>query len=109
MTPAILALFVFPVALYLALAALPSGRPALVGLVASGVLAVLAAVGLAAVDRSGLGLAMAVLSIAASALAALVQSVRRVLGPGRAAWLYPMVVVAVLVAGGLPVILNLGA
>lgn len=109
MTSAILTFFVFPVALYLALAALPPGRPALVGLVASGVLAVLAAVGLAAVDLGGLGLAMAVLSVAATALAALVQAVRRVLGPGRAAWLYPVIVVTVLVVGGLPVILNLGA
>ena len=97
-----------PVAMYLALAALPRGRPAMLGLVAAGLLAVLAAVILAALGLDGAGLATSVLSIAATALAALVQALRRALGPGRPAWLYPLIVIAAPLAGIVPVILNLG-
>ncbi len=99
---------VLPVALYVALAALPRGRPAMLGLVAAGLLAVLAAVSLAALGLGGAGLATAVLSVAATALAALMQALRRALGAGRAAWLYPVIVIAAPFAGSLPVILNLG-
>jgi hypothetical protein len=100
---------VLPVVLYLALAALPRGRPAMLGLAVAGTLAVLGTVVFAAVDLGGFGLALAILSFAAVALAALVQAVRRVLAPGRAVWLYPGIVIAALVAGTLPVILNLGS
>jgi hypothetical protein len=100
---------VLPVALYLALAALPSGRPALLGLAAAGILAVLGAVVFAMVDLGGTGLALAMLSFAATVLAALVQAVRRALYPRRPIWLYPGIVIAALGAGTLPVILNMGS
>ena len=99
---------VLPVVLYLALAALPRGRPATTGLAAAGACAVLGVVVLAALDLGGTGLAVAILSVAAITLAALVQAVRRVIGPARPIWLYPGIVIAALVAGTLPVILNLG-
>jgi hypothetical protein len=109
MISSIVTFAVLPVVLYLALAALPRGRPAFLGLAVAGTLAVLGAGVLVAVDLGGTGLAMAILSFAAVILAALVQAVRRALSPGRPVWLYPGIVMAALVAGTLPVILNLGA
>jgi hypothetical protein len=107
--PPILIFFVLPVVLYLALAVLPRGRSALIGIAAAAALAAMATAVLAATDLSGIGLALALLSLAAVALAALVQALRRAMGPDRPAWMYPGIVIAALVVGTYPVILNLGA
>jgi hypothetical protein len=107
--PSILTFVILPVVLYLALASLPRGRSAMIGIAVAAVIAVVATVVLAAIDLSGVALALAMLSVAAVTLAALVQAVRRALGPGRPGWVYPGIVILALVAGTYPVIQNLGA
>ncbi|MCU0910270.1 MAG: hypothetical protein MUE98_02655 [Rhodobacteraceae bacterium] len=97
-----------PVAIYLSLATLPPGRPALIGIVAG-----LLALGLVwlflagAADDPYLAAAVAI-AAAAAALAALVQGLRALLGPGRPRWVYPTLVALAFFGAGIPALGMLG-
>lgn len=103
--------FVFiglPVIAFLALASLPRGRPAMIGIaIAAIVIAVLwVTLGLGSSDSYMIALIGFLFS--AATLAAIVQVIRHLLGPQRPRWVYPLVVVAALLAAGIPMVRVLG-
>lgn len=97
-----------PVVTYLALASLPRGRPALIGIaIAALVIAVLwITLGIGSSDSYMVALIGFLFS--AAILAAIVQVIRHIIGVGRAAWVYPTVVIVALLAAGIPMINVLG-
>jgi hypothetical protein len=97
-----------PLVVYLALAALPAGRPALWGIALAVVLAILAAMLGMSESNSGMLAVLGLFSGSAIAMAAMVQILRRGLGEGRAVWTYPALVLAGMVAGGAVVFQMMG-
>lgn len=98
-----------PLALYLALVALPRGRMALIGVGLAGVLAILTTgFGMLTHGAEAIG-AIGFFSASAVTLAALVQVLRRALGPDRPVWVYPALVVFGLGAGGWPLMKMMGS
>lgn len=103
-----LAFIGLPVVSYLALASLPHGRPALIGIaIAALVIAVLWVVlGIGSSDSYMVALIGFLFS--AATLAAIVQVIRHILGVGRPVWVYPTIVIAALLAAGIPMLTVLG-
>lgn len=98
-----------PLAVYLILVALPRGRMAVIGVGLASVLAILTAgIGMLTVGAEALA-AIGLFSASAVTLAALVQVLRRTLGPDRPAWVYPALVLFGLVAGGWPLVKMMGS
>ncbi len=97
-----------PVMAYLALACLPRGRPALIGIaIAALVIAVLwVTLGIGSSDSYMIALIGFMFS--AATLAAIVQVIRHIIGVGRPRWVYPTIVIIALLAAGLPMINVLG-
>jgi hypothetical protein len=106
--PALWVLGLVPLVVFLALVALPRGRPALTGLAGAVGLAVAFTLAMMAMDAAAIGIALGILSGSAVALAAVAQALRHALGAGRPAWIYPLIIAATLIAGGVPVIQTLG-
>lgn len=96
-----------PIATYLALASLRQGRPAMIGILSAAVVAGLGFI-MQSGGNDGYTTAMIMLIFSAIALAALVQVLRRAIGKGRPAWVYPALVVLALVGAGVPMLLSLG-
>lgn len=105
----VLSFAVIPMVVFVGLAALPRGRPALIGIVGAAALAILVTVAMLLFDTTGMGAAIAMLSGSAVALAGVAQALRQALGPGRPAWLYPLIVLSALLLSGLPLLQSLGA
>lgn len=103
-----LAFIAVPVAVFLALAALPRGRIAIYGSLGAAVLAAVLWVTQMAGNDS-YRVALITLSFSAIALAGFVQVVRLALGEGRPSWAYPLVVGLALIGAGFPMIKILGA
>lgn len=93
-----------PLAIYLVLAALPRGRVALIGIGVAAVVAIACAVVGTLFDGAGVFAAFGFFAASAVTLAAMVQLLRRGLGPDRPYWVYPALVVFGLVAGGWPLL-----
>jgi hypothetical protein len=90
---------VVPIALYLGLAALPTGRPAFVGLVTAALAAIAVSAAGIQFESTGVVAAIGLLSGSVVALASMIQLLRRGLGAGRSPWVYPALVGTGLVAG----------
>lgn len=96
-----------PVAIYLILAFLPKGWPALVGCLAAVAIAALLGLSQKGSDDSYM-VALAMLGCSAIALAAFVQVLRLAIGAGRPGWVYPGIVLLALLGAGLPMMYVLG-
>ena len=91
---------VLPLATFLALARLESGLTAFAGIGITAGVAAVATAGAMLFDPTGIGLAVGLMFIAATALAGIAQLVRQALGNAQAPWVYPSVVGATLLTGG---------
>lgn len=99
-----------PVAIYLSLALLPRGRPAAMGIVVAALFALALWTLSDPASDEGFGRVIAAVAASGIGLAALVQGLRALLGPGQPVWLYPaMVTLALpLALGALLVLLGAG-
>lgn len=97
-----------PVAAYLALAALPRGRPALIGIPLAAVLFAVLWVTMASGNSDSYLVALIGFLFSAATLAAIVQILRHVIGTGRPGWVYPALVLVALLAAGIPMMSVLG-
>jgi len=97
-----------PVAAYLGLASLPRGRPALIGIVVAALAigGLWVTLGIGSTDSYMIALIGFLFS--AASLAAIVQVIRHIIGAGKPRWVYPGVVVAALLAAGIPMLMTLG-
>ena len=105
--PWFMVFFLVPLVVFLALAAVPRGRAALIAIAATAAVTVVASTLLLRADASGFGAALALLSASAAALAGVAQALRHLVGTGRAPWVYPAMVLGTLVAGVVPALLIL--
>lgn len=103
-----LAFIGLPVASYLALASLPPGRPALIGLAIAGLLFGVLWVMLGIGSSDSYMVALIGFLFSAVALAAIVQVIRHIIGVGRPRWVYPAIVIVALLAAGIPMLTVLG-
>jgi hypothetical protein len=103
-----LAFIGLPVFTYLALAAVPRGRPALIAIL--GAAAIAAVVWVTQGMGSGDSFLIALIGFvfSAIALAGIVQLIRAQLRPGMPRWVYPALVATALVVAGIPMLTVLG-
>ena len=102
-----LAFIGLPAATYLALASLRQGRLAMMGIFGMAVITGLSVV-LRTGAENGYSTARGMLVFSAIALAALVQVLRLMIGPGRPRWVYPAIVALAFLGAGFPMIELLG-
>lgn len=96
--------FVFiglPVAAYLALASLPRGRPALIGVAIAALVSVVLWLSFGIGSSDSYMAALIGFLFSATSLAAIVQVIRHITGAGRQPWVYPSVVIVALLAAGI--------
>ncbi len=108
---------IFPIGIYVALAALPQGRATWVGFAVAAVvlgmgwLSVALGIGpLSSGDTVNDGFLIAALGIyTGMAMAAgVAQIIRGILRPDRPGWLYPLIAFGILIVGGFPALTALG-
>ena len=103
-----------PFATFLALACLPRGRIAAIGISIAMLLCAWLWVQFSAVDAGASDIgdgfipALVTLVFSATVLAAIVQMIRSMMGAGRPGWVYPAVITVALLAAGIPLIKSLG-
>ena len=97
-----------PIATYLALAFLPRGRPALYGLLAAALALLVLWVTLGMGSTDSYMVALIGFLFSATARAAIVQMLRRAIGVDKPRWVYPAVVIGVLLLAGIPMLTVLG-
>lgn len=102
-----LAFIGLPAATHLALASLRQGRLAMMGIFGMAVITGLSVV-LRTGAENGYSTALGMLVFSAIALAALVQVLRLMIGPGRPRWINPVTVVLAFLGAGIPMIKMLG-
>ncbi len=106
--PIVILFVAVPLVVYLSLAALPRGKPAVVGIIAAIIAAGFAWVTGEAQGDASLLRALTLLAVSAIALAAIIQGFRSVLGEGRPRWVYPALVLAGVLALAVPLLNLLG-
>lgn len=104
----VLAFIGLPVLAYLALACLPRGRPALIGLASAALVIAVLWVTLGLGSSDSYMTALIGFLFSAATLAAIVQVIRQIIGVGRPAWVYPTIVIIALLAAGIPMMTVLG-
>lgn len=97
-----------PILCYLALAALPRGRPAFIGIAIAALVIAVLWVTLGIGSNDSYMTALIGFLFSAASLAAIVQVIRHIMGVGRPAWVYPTLVVVALLAAGIPMMTVLG-
>ena len=103
--------FVFiglPVTAHRALASLPRGRPALIGIAIAALVSAVLWLSLGIGSGDSHMVALIGFLFSATSLAAIVQVIRHIIGAGRQPWVYPSVVVVALLAAGISMLNVLG-
>lgn len=98
-----------PVMAYLALAWLPRGRPALIGIAIAALVIAVLWVTMGIGSSESYLIALIGFLFSAATLPAVVQVIRQIIGVGRPRWVYPTIVITALLAAGSPMMNVLGA